>query len=122
MISSLVCNATSTTEIHTYWRTLSLHRALPISSPTVTVRCSHIVRSCLGGHVVSFLDARWVDAAASFRQSGEAGVVAGACRCAARKRSDGVEILPSASAFDQNVPDMAELGRASCRERVCQYV
>src|SRR3546814_18739125 len=93
---------TATTEIYTYGHTLSLHDALPISragapSPRRPVR-RHPGRALAE-----------VDAAVRAARAARTGRTVARCAAAAGAAGAG--------------PDLRqEIGRASCRERVCQYV
>src|SRR3546814_16607436 len=90
----LVCcvNDTATTEIYTYLHTLSLHDALPIFFQIGQRRLDHAGARCV--ETVAVLGQRLDDLVAMTRLLGQQGE-------------------------DQ---ELQEIGRASCRERVCQYV
>src|SRR3546814_14654100 len=100
---SVLFNATSTTEIYTNCHTLSLHDARPISldasalSPLLHARL-RIDQLCRDGVLCRI-------ARADFRET-----------AGGRQRHH----PPRATRLDER--KIIQIGRASCRERVCQYV
>src|SRR3546814_18615882 len=94
-------HTTATTEIYTYLHTLSLHDALPICPASVLFG-----QGSIGGIV------NLVSKTPDFTTRGEINLVYGSY--------DRKEVLGDVNlALADN---LAEIGRATCRERVCQYV
>src|SRR3546814_11396984 len=110
-------NDTATTEIYTYGHTLSLHDALPIcrevddAAHQALGYCFHPVGAALRGLLRR-----------AGCRSGRSDIVAFAAwtSCASSRRHQGAGTTDARVACDA-CAGSGKIGRASCRERVCQY-
>src|SRR3546814_16171084 len=97
-------NDSATNEIYTYLHTLSLHDALPF-----------LVSACSFGSDEGLIWFVMRRSLLPFRLDS---------RCRSKRSSllrSGMRVLVHRSR-DRRRPDLLQIGRASCRERVCQYV
>src|SRR3546814_17681730 len=101
----------TTTKTYTYWHTLSLHDALPISAPFgANAVARHTLARQIGGHRIG----------PALRQAHVVFVTAGRVGMADDMNDRLVIALENAG--NLRVRIQRKIGRASCRERVCQYV
>src|SRR3546814_13247948 len=109
-------NDTATTEIYTYVHTLSLHDALPIWAQTGGKGDGFICAVGTGGILAGV--------SAYLKQRNPSLVTAAADPDGAAIYSwvKTGELTSQGSSITEGIGQNRKIGRASCRERVCQYV